>query len=160
MNSPFDQQPPEAPVINLMQAQEEKFNTAIEAQSAHHEEASEVGSAPSVGGGSKKKLLLLLLVVALLFAGAAAFFLLSSDEPAPRPIEAPVTASVAPVAPVGDTTVPTGPLQDAAPAAAVSPCEQRMIDYATQNGADPKAYVAQNQAYLAECTKAMEAGAK
>ncbi len=69
--------------------------------------------------------------------------------------DADVVAPVVPEAPAAPLQAPVP-----APAAPVSACEQRMIDFATQNGADPKAYVAQNQAYLVECNKAMQAGAK
>ena len=181
MNNPFDQQPPEVPVVNIMEKMQESVSQyQQQAQSAVEANYGAESAVPGVASGnSKKKILLLAVLVGVLLIGGLAFFLLSSDSselPAPElsqpvPPVAPVapiappadaTAPLAPVvpAPTSDAALPTGPLQDALPAAAVHPCEQHMIDYANQNGADAKAYVEQNQAYLAECKKAMEAGAK
>ena len=182
MNNPFDQQAPEEPVANIMEKMQESVSQyQQQAQSAVEESYASESAIPGVASGNsnKKKLLLLAALVGVLLIGGLAFFLLSSDSselPAPElsqpvPPVAPVapiappadaTAPLAPVvpAPTSDAALPTGPLQDALPAAAVHPCEQHMIDYANQNGADAKAYVEQNQAYLAECKKAMEAGAK
>ena len=66
----------------------------------------------------------------------------SSDPAAPAPL-APVAAPAAP-----------------APAPAIDACEQRMTDFAVQNKADPKAYIAQNQTYLAQCRAALAGQAK
>lgn len=61
----------------------------------------------------------------------------------------PTEAPVAPVAPIAaPTAVAPAPVSAAAP---MDACEQRMADHAVKNGADPKAYIAQNQAYLVQC---------
>lgn len=60
-------------------------------------------------------------------------------------ISAPAAIGSAPMAPV--------------PAPAMDACEQKMADYASANHADPKAYVAANQAYLAQCRAAMQPAA-
>lgn len=66
---------------------------------------------------------------------------------------------VAPAAP--DASAPVAPAPTASAPEAVAPvggedvfkqeCIQKMKDYAMQNGADPEAYVAQNQAYVEQC---------
>lgn len=40
-------------------------------------------------------------------------------------------------------------------ASSMDACEKKMTDYALQNNGDPKAYIAQNQAYLAQCRQAL-----
>ena len=42
---------------------------------------------------------------------------------------------------------------------AMDDCEKRMTDYAVQNNADPKAYIAQNQTYLQQCRQTLAAAA-
>ncbi|MFZ4541737.1 MAG: hypothetical protein ACOYNL_08010 [Rickettsiales bacterium] len=61
----------------------------------------------------------------------------------------------APTAPVGAPPAPVPTAQVPVAAASLDQCEQNMTDYANQNGADAKAYIAQNQAYLTECRKAL-----
>lgn len=64
----------------------------------------------------------------------------------------PTPAAPQPVPPQAATPTPdTAP----APIPTMDACEKRMYDYAVQNGADAKAYVAQNQAYLTECRKVL-----
>jgi hypothetical protein len=81
-----------------------------------------------------------------------------APAPAAAPTVAPTVPAAAPVAltaPSAAPVAPAAPAPAAAPTAAPVPvvdaCEQRMRDHAIQNGADPAAYVAQNQAYLTQC---------
>jgi hypothetical protein len=69
-----------------------------------------------------------------------------SPAPAAAPAPSPVSAPSAPM-PVA------API--AAPAPAMDACEQRMHDFAVSNNADPKAYIAANQAYLAQCRQVL-----
>ena len=43
----------------------------------------------------------------------------------------------------------------AEPAPVMDACEQKMHDFAVQNKADPKTYIAQNQTYIAQCRAAL-----
>lgn len=74
----------------------------------------------------------------------------------------PVTPAATPAPPM--VVDPTSPTTTIAPVAAPAPattagqedqyranCEQTMTDYAKKNGADPKLYIAQNQAYIQKC---------
>jgi hypothetical protein len=164
MNNPFDQQPV-VPAVNLG----EVHSTVPDAdEMSYVPDFSGDSVTPGVGssGGKKKRLLLLLLLV-LLLLGAGFFVFMSSDSSPELPV-APVAApaDTQPLTPPASPAEPQPLTPPADPAvsgavapAAVHPCEQRMIDYANQNGADAKLYVEQNQAYLAECKKAMDAGA-
>jgi cell division protein FtsN len=170
MTNPFDQEPTETQAVNLTDQPPEPTSVAPE-EVLQTPDFSNDSVMPEVGGGSnKKKFALLIAVVLVLVLGGLGFVLSSSGSSAPEVPVAPLAKTTAPVSPQADPIVPIAPVAPVdtavplptAPAAtaAVHPCEQRMIDYANQNGADAKAYVAQNQAYLAECKKAMEAGAK
>lgn len=53
----------------------------------------------------------------------------------------------APAASAGQAAPVAAPARDA--------CEQKMHDFAVQNNTDPEVYIAQNQAYLAQCREAL-----
>lgn len=74
----------------------------------------------------------------------------------PAAVTAPAVPGNAPSpAPAAPVAAPMPPMAaPAAPAPAYSPCEKQMADFALANGVDPKTYIAQNQAWLAQCNQA------
>ncbi len=110
------------------------------------------------------RILVVINIISYVFAliGALGILALGGSLPtdavkAPVPVSAapsaaPVTAPAAPAAATPSAPVPAAVAAPAAPTESYAhPCEKMMADYAVKNGADPKAYIAQNQAYLAQC---------
>jgi len=174
MNNPFDNQSDETSAMQSLQQPQEALSQYANESSADPDFSNDSVVPGVASASSKKKILLLIVVAGLLIIGGLLFFLLSSDSTLPTAPEPTLAAPVVPITPPSDMSAPIAPIAPATtalptlPAAEVSPaapanvhpCEQRMIDHATQNGADPKAYVSQNQAYLEQCKQAMAAGAQ
>lgn len=108
------------------------------------------------GWGYIARIIAVIAILGLLFQilGTARFLgdknyqvTLSSDRSAPSESgNNPV-----PAVSITSTTVPAPAPSAAMPATAQAACEKRMADYAIANHGDPKAYIAQNQAYLQQC---------
>ncbi len=113
---------------------------------------------PAIGKPKRsKKPLLIVLVVVILLGGAGAFFALSGgDAPSGAPNAAPLAVAPSPDGGLPPVAAPALPSADPAHDQKKTKCEDMLRQNAVKGGANADQYIAQNQAWVEQCIKAVK----